>query len=199
MRTVVFKASIAVFPVTKIEEGFFPSQLKFCRDNSVGAKLYVEMMLTAWRLNSSGGGIDVVSAEACFHVTNRYLKIETGKSCHESGRCISMNEDYIRPFFLQNFTNSVQDIRSHIEKGLTILHDRQIVIRDNFECLQHLIQHLAVLSGDADDGLDCISALEFIDPRAHFNGLWTGAEDQHDSFHMPFLSYNVINVVHSSF
>ena len=46
-----------------------------------------------------------------------------------------------------------------------------------------LVQHLAVLPGDAHQGLNPLTGLQLVDQRAHLDGLRPGAEYKHDLFH----------------
>ena len=71
-----------------------------------------------------------------------------------------------------------------IKKGLLFLHDGKIVIRLNTEGAQHLIQHLAVLTGYAHNCLKCIGMFpEFFDQRRHLDRLRARAEYKHYFFH----------------
>ena len=46
------------------------------------------------------------------------------------------------------------------------------------EDLQDLVEHLTMLPGHADDGLEVLGVLlELLDQRAHLDGFWTGSED----------------------
>ena len=56
----------------------------------------------------------------------------------------------------------------------------QVVIPRQPEDFHDGIEHLAVLTGQADVGFDFFAALELLDKRRHFDGLRPGAEDGHD-------------------
>ena len=46
------------------------------------------------------GAIYVISSQACFNMANRNLKIKASQRCNKCCRCISMNQNDIRSFFL---------------------------------------------------------------------------------------------------
>ena len=49
---------------------------------------------------------------------------------------------------------------------------------------QDLVQHFPVLPGDADNRPEFTASLQFLYNRTHLDCLRTGAENQHDLFHM---------------
>lgn len=68
------------------------------------------------------------------------------------------------------------------------------LVRRNLKNAQHSVEHLAVLSGDADDGFEITRVfLEFLYKGAHFDGFGACAEDEHDFFHISdCISYNTL-------
>ena len=65
-----------------------------------------------------------------------------------------------------------------------MLHYVQVIIRLNIEYPKHLVQHLAMLSCDAHNGVKFSRVLlELFDQGAHFNGLGPGSENEEDCFH----------------
>ena len=86
-------------------------------------------------------------------MTYRDLEIETRQCCYESGAGVPVNQHYIREDFFQHTFDSEQNIRCDIKKCLSILHNVQIIIRDDSEGIQDLIQHPSMLSRYTDDGL----------------------------------------------
>ena len=95
--------------------------------------------------------VDVICAQTGLDMSNRDLQIEASQSCDKSSGGISMNKNHIRLDLFQNIFYSAKDIRCDIEQSLLVLHDGQIVIRNNMEGLEDLIQHLTVLTGYADN------------------------------------------------
>jgi len=71
-----------------------------------------------------------------------------------------------------------------LKQSLTRQHEIQIVIRLHVECLQHLIQHFAVLRGDAHSHIELAGLFaQFANHRAELNGLRPGTENQKDLVH----------------
>lgn len=63
----------------------------------------------------------------------------------------------------------------------------EIVIGGHAEHLEHLVEHLAVLAGGADDRLELLgTGLQLPHERVHLDGLWADAEDERylDSRHI---------------
>ena len=88
-----------------------------------------------------------------------------------------MDEYDIRTALLEDVTKSGEDTCSYIGEVLTLLHDVEVVVRGDIEDLEYLIEHFAMLAGDAHDGLELIGTLlELLDQRAHLDGLRTGSE-----------------------
>ena len=127
--------------------------------------------------------VNVVGTQACFDVADRDLQVETGQSGHEGGRRVAVDEDNVWSDRFEDFLDAVQDVRRDVEQRLLVLHNREIVVRHDSERFQHLIEHLAVLPGDADEGVDFAVPLEFIDERAHFYRFGSRSEDEHDFLH----------------
>lgn len=101
--------------------------------------------------------VDVIGAQTRLDMTNRNLQIETCKCCYKSRRGVTVYQNNIRLFFFQHFLNAIQNIGGHIKQCLLILHDRQIIVRCNIERFKNHIQHLAVLTGYANNGLEFLA------------------------------------------
>ena len=74
-----------------------------------------------------------------------------------------MHQDHIRLYFLQDSFNTVQNIGRDVKQGLLVLHNRQVIVWHHMKCLQHLIQHLPMLAGHADDSFNVIPDFQFVD------------------------------------
>jgi hypothetical protein len=57
------------------------------------------------------------------------------------------------------------------------MHQVEVFIRLNPKVFDHLIEHLPVLSGEADDRVEIRMASAFSDDRGHLDGLWPRPED----------------------
>jgi RecA-family ATPase len=93
-------------------------------------------------------------------------------------------EYHVRLDFLQYELDALQYVRRDVEQRLLVFHNGEVIIRYNTEHFQHLIEHLPVLTADADNGLDVRTCFQFIDQRTHFDGFRTCSEDNHDLFHL---------------
>lgn len=130
------------------------------------------------------GAEDVVRAQARLYVAHRDLQVEARECSGEAGRGVAVDQDDVGLLVLEDRLELEQYVARHVEQRLARLHDRQVVVGRHVEDAQHLVEHLAVLAGNGDDGLELISArLQLVDERAHLDCLRAGAEDEHDFFH----------------
>lgn len=126
------------------------------------------------------GAVDVVRAQARLDVPDRDLQIEARQRGGEARRGVAVDEDHVGPLALEDGLELEQHVAGDVEEGLARPHDRQIVVGLHAEHPQHLLEHLAVLAGHADDRLElALAGLELVDERAHLDGLRSRAEDEH--------------------
>ena len=84
----------------------------------------------------------------------------------------------------QHIAHAQQHTGGHVIQVLPLLHDVQVIIRLDVENLEHLIEHFAVLSGNAHKGTEVFRVcLECLDQRGHFDGFRTCPENKHYGFH----------------
>ena len=99
-----------------------------------------------------------------------------------------MYKYHIRTALLEHITKSSEDTCSNIGEVLTLLHDVEVVVRLDIEDGEHLVEHFAMLTGDAHDGFELsISLLKFLHKRTHLNGLGTSAKNEHYFLHIGIL------------
>ena len=79
-----------------------------------------------------------------------------------------------------HLADAVEGAAGDVCKGLSLLHHIQIKIGLNIKGCKNLIQHLAVLSGNAYDALDLFPLLQFLHKRSHFDCLGTSPENAHN-------------------
>ena len=96
------------------------------------------------------GAIDIEGPQPRLHVPHRDLQIEAGQGGNKGGGGIAVDQHNVRLDLLQHALDPLQNVGGNIKKGLLILHNGKIVVRLHLEGLQHLLQHLAVLTGDAN-------------------------------------------------
>lgn len=70
-----------------------------------------------------------------------------------------MNEDYIGGALLEDIAHTSEDAGSYIGEVLTLFHDVEVDIGCYLKDSEYLIEHLAMLSGDAHDGFKLFGAL----------------------------------------
>ena len=136
-------------------------------------------------------GIDIVGPQSRLHMAHGDLQIEAGQGGDKGGGGVAVDQDHIGFLFFQHLPDAVQNICGNIKEGLLLLHDGQVVVRHHMEGRQHLVEHLPVLTGDADDGLQIVPAFQLIDQGTHFNRFGTSSEDKHDLFHRRYLQFYI--------
>lgn len=129
--------------------------------------------------------VDVVGAESCFDVSDGYLPVECGEGCGGAGGGVAVDEHYVGGGFREHVAHADEHAGGDIVEVLTLLHDVEVVVGGDVEDGEHLVEHLAVLSGDADDGLERVGVfLELFDERCHLDGFRACPEDEHYLFHV---------------
>lgn len=142
--------------------------------------------------------VDVVRAQARLDVAHGDLQVEAGQCSGEAGRGVAVDQDHVGPLVLEDRLELEQHVACHVEQRLARLHDRQVVVWGHAEDAQHLVEHLAVLTGHSHDGLELIPArLQLVDERAHLDSLRSGAEDEHYLLQngFPLKSHMVLQLV----
>jgi hypothetical protein len=71
-----------------------------------------------------------------------------------------------------------EDRRAEFGQGLVFAHQVKIVIGRDLEQAEYLVQHLAVLCGDADRRFDLLRAGQGAHDRRHLDRLRARAEDR---------------------
>lgn len=126
------------------------------------------------------GTVNVVRAQARLDVAHGDLKVEARERRGEASRGVSVDKNHVGPLVLEDGPELEQHVARHVEQRLARLHDRQVVVGRHVEDAQDLVEHLTVLAGHGDDGLELIGArLQLVHKRAHLDCLRTGAEDEH--------------------
>ena len=82
-----------------------------------------------------------------------------------------MDEDAVGLGALDHLHHAVEDRRGDVGKVLVGGHDIEVEIGADGEQIEHLIEHLAVLGGDADAGNDALGFRQALDDHGHLDGL----------------------------
>ena len=116
-------------------------------------------------------------------MTDGDLQIEARKRRHKRRRSIAVDKHDIRLFALKHRLDFFEYSGSDIEKRLSALHDRKIVIRRYGERAKHRVEHFPVLSRHAHNRIYVFPRFELVHERTHFYRFRTGSENKHYFFH----------------
>ena len=133
------------------------------------------------------GSVDIPRAQSGLHMAHRDAQVIGRKRGGKGGRRVALHKDDIRLFRFQHALESFENAGRYVKERLRVLHNGEIVIRRDGERFEDLIEHLAVLPRDADNGFYSAPGAQLLHERAHFHGLRPRAENQQDLFHgVPF-------------
>ena len=93
-----------------------------------------------------------------------------------------MNEDDIGLARGEDRFHAAQNAGRDLREALVGAHDIEIEVGRDRKQFEQVVEHLAVLRGDADDRLDLRTARgERFDHRRHLDRIGPGPEDRHDA------------------
>ncbi len=75
-----------------------------------------------------------------------------------------------------------------------LAHHAEIVVHGQIERVDHLVEHLAVLAGQARHHPEATPPMEFQYDRSHLDGLWAGAEADEEGPHEPYPAVGMVVV-----
>ena len=127
------------------------------------------------------GRVDVAGAQSGFDVADGDFGIERGQRGGEGGGRVALHQHAVGPEIGIHLAQPFQHGGRDVGQPLAIPHHVQVPVGGDGEQVQHLIQHLPVLRGDADEGCDVGGFDEAPDDRRHLDGLGAGADDGQDS------------------
>ena len=120
----------------------------------------------------------------------RYPLIESRQSSSCGGGCISVDKHDIGLCLLQHIPHAQKNTSRDIIQVLPCFHDVQVIVWPNIEQMQHLVQHLTMLTRHAHYGLESFGfLLKALYQRTHLDGLRTSAKNKHNLFHTPSIFY----------
>ncbi len=145
-------ASIPVLPVTVTLSGEKPSRSRLSAAHWVAAKCKLRQAVRErsiallWE-----GGKQVVSSQSGLYVRNRHAAVE---ACERPTKSAAWCHPEPLSMQGERFQTQAQDqpivAKTEAVRRLARRHHVQIEIRLDIECVQHLMQHLPMLAGDAD-------------------------------------------------
>ena len=125
------------------------------------------------------GLIRIAGAEPRFHMADTDFGVKGRQSAAEGGRSIALNQHHAGALLGKNRFQGGHDSRRGLGKGLTGAHDVKVLVRDHIECAQDLIEHPAMLRGDANTHGEFIRPRPHVpDYRAELDGLGAGTENE---------------------
>jgi len=155
-----------------------------------GRKMQVGQHTRQFAIGLFGPGrLQVTGTQPGFDVANGHFLVEGGQGGGEGGGGVAMHQDHVRLFFAEHVAQAEQYTGGNVVEVLAWCHDVQVVVRHDIEQVQYLIQHFAVLGGDANAGVDTFCCVQGLDHRSHLDGFGAGAEDAHDFFGWSHLSH----------
>jgi len=127
----------------------------------------------------------VAGTQAGFHVAHRHMLVEGRQGAGECGRCVALDEQHVRTVRRDYRLERRQDAGGELGESLPGLHQVQVVIRRDSEGGQYLIQHGAVLRGDADAHIKLPALPQVQQHRTELDGFGACAEHEENLTHGP--------------
>src|SRR5262249_26653932 len=122
----------------------------------------------------------IEGAQAGLHMSDRYVLVERGEGASETRGGITLHDDAVGLLAHDGVMETFERGPSHMGKILVALHDVQGDVWLNARRLHHLVEHLAVLPGDDDEGREAIAAsLRLEDHRRELDSLRACANHDH--------------------
>jgi hypothetical protein len=129
------------------------------------------------------GFMRIAGTESCLDMADGDFGVKGGQGAAEGGGGVALNEGDAGFLFGEDGFEGGDDTRRGLGEGLTGAHDVEVLVRGHVECVQNLVEHLAVLRGDADTDVEVIRAgLHVPDDRTELNGLGAGTEDEENLY-----------------
>jgi len=123
------------------------------------------------------GRVEVAGAQACLHVPNRDVVVEGGKGSAEGRGRVALDEDKVGFGLREEAVDGLDRPGGEAGQRLVPLHQVEVHVGLDAEGIEDLVEHLAVLGGDADLTGEARIVLEREDDRGQLDGLGTRAED----------------------
>ncbi len=123
------------------------------------------------------GGVDVAGAQSGFDVADGDFGVERGQRGGEGRGRVALHQHAVGPEVGIHLAQPFEHRGRDVGQPLAVPHHVKVAVRADGEQVQHLIQHLPVLRGDADERRDAGGFGEAADDRRHLDGLGAGADD----------------------
>ena len=126
------------------------------------------------------GVIDIARAQPRLDVIDRQLAVIGGERAAHGGGGIALDHDPRRPRLVHHRAQPGEQPRGQRVEALVGLHHVEIVVRHDPGDIEHLVEHAAMLRGNADLAVEPRVGLERGDHREQLDGFRPGAEDDED-------------------
>ena len=90
---------------------------------------------------------------------DRHLVEERRERGSERGRRVALDEERVGTYLLDERAQARKRAHRDVGERLAVLHDVEIVVRNDAEQGEHLVEHLAMLRRDRHDRLELPAAL----------------------------------------
>ena len=124
------------------------------------------------------GRIQVAGAQAGLDMANRNALVEGRQRCRQRGGGIAVHQHRVGPPAREHGAHAGEHAGGDVGQVLPGLHQIEVELGLDPEQAEHLVEHLPVLRGDADPGVEARQCLQLLDQRRHLDGLGPGAEYQ---------------------
>jgi hypothetical protein len=124
------------------------------------------------------GGAQVVRAQSGFDVTDLHPVVKGGQRRSQGGGGIAMHERVVGPVAVENTAQAQHRARRDVGEILPRPHDVEIEVGTDAEKLETLVEHLPVLRGHADPGIEAGVCIQRRDHGRHLDCLGTRADDR---------------------
>ena len=171
-------ASIPVFPVVVIASGGDALTKQVLLGPTCGCEMQRRELAHQYPIHLLGKRLGhIPGPEPRFDMPNRNSGIECRQSAAKCCRCVALDQDNVGFFSSEHRLERGENPGGHLRERLTGLHHRQIVIWLYIKDLQNLVEHLAMLTSDADANVERAALAHVPDQRAQFNRFGAGTED----------------------
>ena len=123
------------------------------------------------------GAVDIVTAQPRLDMGHRNALVERRQCRGHGGGGVALHHDDVGLRLVEHLGHAEQHLGGYVEQRLARRHDIEIVIHRHAGQRDHLVDHLAVLGGDADLGVEMRALQRRLRHGEAFQGLRTGAED----------------------
>lgn len=134
--------------------------------------------------------VDIVGAQAGLHMPYGDLAVESSQG--RGGACcgVAVYKHNVGLRTVEHVAHAEEHTRGNVIEVLPRHHDVEVIVGGDVEKAEHLVEHLAVLSGDAHLSDELIrAAFELIDKRRHLDGLRPRTENKQYLFHQRIFNF----------